>query len=157
MKTEAQKAKRKIYMKEYDRKRRATTKYKESFNIYQRIYYKKCKLENPEFMENRAANQRKLRLRPINSKKHKSYTKQYRKTLKGKEVGKRHLAKRQRELRYNPLNPLFKNCNGHHIDSINVINIPETLHKTISHRQSNEKQMKQINILAWNYMEANSY
>lgn len=80
----------------------------------------------------------------------------YRKTPKGKEIWHKKEDKRRRNLEYIPLNSYFDGCCGHHIDKKYVIHIPKILHKSISHRQSDENSMKKINLLAFAFMEHNS-
>lgn len=81
--------------------------------------------------------------------------KQYYKTPEGKLTKKKAFNKRERELGYAVLNPqdVLENV-GHHLDKINVINIPGELHRSISHSVFTEKNLNEINIRAWDYLEA---
>lgn len=61
---------------------------------------------------------------------------------------------KRRAYGYDPLNEPFEGSVGHHLDRVRVINIPEDLHKSVPHSQNNQESMNQINILAWDFMEA---
>ena len=65
-------------------------------------------------------------------------------------------ARRKREFGFNPLNGTFKNSVGHHLNKVDVLNIPEELHKSIQHKLGNQKSMNEINqkALEW-YFEQN--
>ncbi len=93
--------------------------------------------------ENRKKMMEKVKLWRLS---HPEYDKICHSSTKGKEQNKKHNAKRRKELGYNLLNQLFEDCDSHHLDKINVINIPKILHKAIYHEPSNNEQMKQINI-----------
>ena len=66
-------------------------------------------------------------------------------------------AKRKKYLDPNPieLNKDFKGSHGHHINFKYIINIPAKLHKSISHRQTDDKGMKEINRVAFKYLYNN--
>jgi len=108
MRTEEQKAKRKNYMKEYNRKRYA----------------------NPEFKEKRL----------VDMKKHWIEDEEYRK--KRLDYHRKH---------YSENSEVRKKYNANRRNLL--IEHPEELHKLIRHRQSNNDQMKLINIAAWDFME----
>ncbi len=80
--------------------------------------------------------------------------KKWRKTTNGLFAGRKHGAKRRRELGFISINEIFDGSHGHHLDKVNVIFIPSELHKAYRHRQNNEESMKLINILAFDYLEA---
>lgn len=67
------------------------------------------------------------------------------------ETQKRSKARR-RELGFVPLNAPFPDCEGHHVDSEQVIHIPEALHKSVYHNQCTGQGMAQINAVAYNYL-----
>lgn len=54
------------------------------------------------------------------------------------------------------LNPWFEGCNQHHITTGVIINIPVDLHKSVWHQMPHDKQreknMKEINELAFKYL-----
>ncbi len=77
----------------------------------------------------------------------------YKKTPDGKITSMKYIAKRRRELGYNPLNEWFEGCEGHHLDNVNIIHVPEDLHQLISHNQYNSKNMDIINLRAWDFLE----
>lgn len=62
------------------------------------------------------------------------------------------IARRKRELGYNPLNKKFEGSVGHHINKNDIIYIPEHIHKSIPHRQDDLVSMEQINQLAMGYI-----
>lgn len=66
-------------------------------------------------------------------------------------------AKRKKYLDPNPieLNKDFKGSHGHHINFKYIINILAKLHKSISHRQTDDKGMKEINKVAFKYLYNN--
>ena len=104
----------------------------------------KIKKQQKEYSQ---ANKDKIRIR---QRKHNQ-------TPRGKLVKLKATSKRKRELGCNPFNEPILNMHGHHLDKINVIYIPKDLHNAYRHRQSNEKSMLRINILAWTYLESSSY
>lgn len=161
------KEKRRIHMKKYRenpqiRERNAIrwkkyhAEHKDELAAKNKRYYKRIH-SDPELKERWLHYIRKYCSIPMNRIRRATNQKKYYRTLKGKTTKKRLYAKRHRGLSYNLLNPLFENCNGHHIDKHNVINIPEELHKMFPHKQSNMEQMTQINILAWSFMESQAY
>lgn len=82
------------------------------------------------------------------------YKKQYVKTESGKIAKNKSQSKRERELGYNVVNPQDSNKSGyigHHLSLDDVMFIPEQLHKSIWHKQSNKKSMQQINsdVINW--------
>ncbi len=163
---------RKAYHKEYylKNKRKITAQHKLylssleariTYNNYHRKYYaiNKIKMRSEQKIRRTLPNN-KIKIKEYSAKNKAriiTYKRKYRRTLKGKESNAKQYAKHQRTLGYNPLNSVFQGCNGHHLDNINVINIPQDLHTTIPHRQNCEDQMNKINIAAWNYMESQAY
>jgi hypothetical protein len=75
----------------------------------------------------------------------------YDQSKKGKIRDARAKARRKQDLGYEPINNWFPGCNGHHIDKVNVLFIPEKLHKSISHRQSDPASMEVINAAAFEW------
>jgi hypothetical protein len=66
-------------------------------------------------------------------------------------MDKRHKYKR-RLLGYIPLNKPFPGCNGHHVDTMRVIFIPEILHLSIPHNVWTGHNMDRINALAYEWL-----
>jgi hypothetical protein len=66
---------------------------------------------------------------------------------------KKHKAKRQRELGFNPLNKRFPGSVAHHTNRNDVVFIPEELHRSISHSVLNNQNMESINSVAINYLQ----
>ena len=69
------------------------------------------------------------------------------------EIIRRRNSKRQRELGFIPLNKPFKGSVAHHIDKIYVIYIPEDIHHSIAHSVFKNKNMDEINAVAFNYLK----
>lgn len=63
----------------------------------------------------------------------------------------RHTAKR-RVLGFNPLNSWFPGCEAHHINSNDVIHVPQLLHQSVKHSLSTGHNMDRINTLAGKYL-----
>jgi hypothetical protein len=59
---------------------------------------------------------------------------------------------KRRGLGYVYLNPAFAGCEGHHVDNEQVINMPEPLHRSFYHRQSDGRGMAKINAIAYNFL-----
>jgi len=78
--------------------------------------------------------------------------KEYNKSPKGKEVMKKHRAKR-RELGFEPLNKPFENCHAHHVNSEEVIYIPVELHRSVFHNLETGVGMEEMNNLAITFLE----
>ena len=58
----------------------------------------------------------------------------------------------RRGLGYVHLNVPFVGCEGHHVDSEQVINMPKSLHQSIRHCLRTGKGMAQINAIAYNFL-----
>ena len=78
---------------------------------------------------------------------------QWAKTEKGRETGRKKRDKRLRNFGFNPLNRYFEGANAHHKDFENIIYITEKLHKSIHHNLRTGKNMEEINKLAFDFME----
>ena len=139
-------------------------KWKEENKEHYREYYKKYHEDNHE-----KRNKYSKQWRKDNPGYQKQYNKQWRKinpekmkesirkwemnhSEKTREIMKRHYVKKNRNLGFNPLNEYFEGAIAHHINRIDVIYIPEELHKSISHRLKTGKNMEEINKLAMNYL-----
>ncbi len=62
---------------------------------------------------------------------------------------------KRREMGYEPLNPWFIGCHGHHIDHIHVIHIPEEMHvKYCGHNHYKPETMVEVNKAAWVFLES---
>ncbi len=161
----------KIYYQEWlakNKDRRAAVrkqyyfKNKDRILIYHKKYYSnpEVKVARKKYYTNPEVKiHRKLYYaRPeINSSK-KEYRKLQRATnSKYIERKRKYYAKRKREFDFNPLNNWFPKSHAHHLDKINVIYVPSKINQKISHRQINNDQMKQINIIAWSFMESRVY
>ncbi len=76
----------------------------------------------------------------------------YRQSPEGKVAGARSYARRK-HFGYEPVNQWFDGCNGHHMNETDIIYIPEGLHKSVSHSVLQDRNMKQINELAMNWLD----
>jgi len=65
--------------------------------------------------------------------------------------GRREQAKR-RNLGFVFLNQPFVGCEGHHIDSEQIIFMPKALHRSVFHRQTDGRGMAKMNALAYNFL-----
>jgi hypothetical protein len=63
----------------------------------------------------------------------------------------RYQAKR-RLLGFIPLNKPFFGSEGHHVDTEQVIYMPQALHRSIPHRQSDPNSMAKIKAVAYNFL-----
>ena len=63
-------------------------------------------------------------------------------------VDVRHNTKRKRNFGYVKINKKEYGTVGHHIDKNLVVYIPENLHKSIVHKQTDKISMKEINIMS---------
>jgi len=77
--------------------------------------------------------------------------KKYSQTPAGKKVFKKHNAKR-RILDFNSLNDYFKGSEAHHINTKDVIYIPEEMHHSIYHNLNTRQGMAKINNLAIRFL-----
>lgn len=130
--------------KRNEKTRKTYEKYKDKYKEKMRARYAKNKDKVLEYEREYYKQHKKEILNRV---------KAYSKTIKGKETGQKHRATRHRELQYYPLNQSFVGSTGHHIDTKNVIHIPENIHTSIGHRQNNNKSMLKINLKAWDYLE----
>mgnify|MGYP001607823399 len=80
------------------------------------------------------------------------YLKTYFQSQKGKEAIKKTRAKR-RQLGFNPLNKWFAGSHGHHIDKEQVIYMPKELHRSIWHNVLQNRNMEEINNMAFKFLE----
>jgi len=65
--------------------------------------------------------------------------------------------KRKRNLGFIPLNEFFEGSEFHHIDRERGLFIPIELHKSISHCVETGKNMKEINLVAFDYWSTMSF
>lgn len=75
----------------------------------------------------------------------------YGKTLKGKEILKRAIYKRQHKLGFNPLNKYFNGSEAHHINKNDVIYIPKLWHFK-GHSVIKNYNMEPINTVAFFFL-----
>lgn len=68
------------------------------------------------------------------------------------ELQKANIAKRKRNLGFEPLNEYFEGAEAHHINKEEIIYIPRELHKSTSHRQGDWDSMLAMNKLAFQYL-----
>jgi hypothetical protein len=87
----------------------------------------------------------------------KEYNKNYLQSEKGKLKSTAHVLKRHRELGFIPLNQIFEGSEFHHINKVDGIFIPSILHKKYRHRLKDPNSMIKINIIAWDFLESQSY
>jgi hypothetical protein len=66
----------------------------------------------------------------------------------GRKVTMRKVHAKRRLLGFHPLNSPFLGCEGHHMDSQDVIHIPKSLHRSLYHNQYTGQGMAQMNALA---------
>ena len=71
---------------------------------------------------------------------------------KFRKIYLRYVYKRERNLGYIPLNDYHKGDEFHHIDKTYGIYIPKEVHKSVSHNVYTNKNMDEINAIAWNYI-----
>lgn len=86
------------------------------------------------------------------SEEHKQKSKDYKQTPKGRTSQHISRAKR-RDFGFIPLNEWFDGCEGHHVDKQHVIHIPKELHTSVSHSIIHNKNMEQINKLAYEFKD----
>ena len=95
----------------------------------------------------------------INKKQHEYYLKNSGKLLKRQKQQRQKYPEKQRELHrkdhskyrgldFNPLNEPFKGCVAHHINTKDVIYIPNEMHRSIPHCLNTRQGMAEINTLA---------
>jgi len=87
-----------------------------------------------------------------NSVNIREYRRKYRQTSNGKISTRKNNSKRKRELGFNPLNNYFYESEGHHINKIDIIFIPYSLHKEVSHNVYTNKNMEIINTIAFFFL-----
>jgi len=150
---EYQKEYQKDYQKEYYQNN------KEEINEYGKEYRQDNKEESKEYYQDNKEQIKKYQQEYYQDNKEKinEHQKEYKQTPKGKEVRKRANAKRVRNLGFNPLNEWFEGSHGHHLDEINVIYVPTELHESIRHSVTKNRNMDEINIKAWVFLESQSY
>jgi len=69
-----------------------------------------------------------------------------------REIAKKSNAKRHRNLGFIPLNKSFEGSEAHHIDRNYIIYIPKEIHRSIWHSVLKNKNMDEINAVAFNYL-----
>lgn len=97
-----------------------------------------------------------------NREKISEHRRQYYKTSVGKTTINRSISKRKRNFGYNVLNPqdaTNPEYVGHHINNIDVLFIPEELHKYIQHSVVNNVNIDKINTICsiWCYFQKYYY
>ena len=168
---EVKRKRRDCYQKNHDKELQYAEEYKNKNSDKVKEATRKWKLNNPEKykVSERISNQKKYERHGTKIKQNvKEYAhknkpivaerrRKYRQTEHGKTMIRKDIHKRRRELGYAPLNPRFKGCAAHHIDKETVIHIPKELHEAIPHSQNNTESMRNINILAFAFLESSSY
>ena len=142
--------------KHYREHREEIKKYKKTyFQIYKgkiKEYWREWRLKNKD------------RYRECNRKWYQTHKEERTKSIKHwrennpekiRELYKKHNNKRQRNLGFNPLNKYFKGVEAHHINFNDVIYIPKSLHRSISHNLFTGKNMGKINCLAYQFLLGN--
>jgi hypothetical protein len=69
-----------------------------------------------------------------------------------REGKKRRNDKRDRSLDFISLNKYFEGADAHHLDKTYVIYIPQEVHQSIRHSVLRNKNMDEINAIAFNYL-----
>jgi len=64
---------------------------------------------------------------------------------------------KRRQLGFVPLNDYFEGADAHHIDKVYVIYIPKEIHQSIRHNVFTGKNMKEINLVAFDYWSTMSF
>ena len=65
-----------------------------------------------------------------------------------RELNRKYMHKRDRNLGFNPLNECFKDSEAHHINTKDVIYIPKEMHRSVRHSLTTRQGMAKINTLA---------
>ena len=76
----------------------------------------------------------------------------YNKTDEGRIAIRRRADKRKRNLGYKPMNKPFDNSEGHHLNYEDVLFIPKKVHSSIAHSVTRDRNMKEINDAAFNWL-----
>ncbi len=157
------------YRKNKDKSRKATNKWREAnpekvkesnrkSNIKHRIKRnekaKQCHKKNKEKYDK--SNKKWREQNPEKVKEYRRKSRKYRKTLKGKLCMYNYNAKRKRNLGYVILNIRFEGSHGHNINKVDVIFIPEEIHKSISHNVYTNHNMNVINTIAFFFLVQNN-
>lgn len=143
----------KIYNREYQQGYRQTDKSKK----YRNEWNENNKDYNKNYYQNHKEEIKEYRQTPKVKQHDKEYRYNYYYTINGRLAINRRNNKRYRSYGFNPLNEYFKESEAHHINEINVIYIPKELHKSVYHDLRKNINMNEINLLAWNFLESNSY
>lgn len=78
---------------------------------------------------------------------------QHGRTVKGMAT-RRRINAAKREFGFVPLNKDFQGSEGHHINTERVIYVPKEMHKSVSHSILKNRNMEKINMLVFNWLEA---
>ena len=143
--------------KEYDKRYRLT--HKEEKAEYNREYYQANKDKAHEYY---LANKEKKK--EYNKKRYQANREKCAETTnrwiknnpeRKREINRKHMHKRHRNLGYNPLNKWFEGCEAHHINFNDVIYIPKEIHQGIRHNLLTGKNMTLINSIAYQFLMGN--
>ena len=136
--------------KEYDRKRYQA--HKEQKKEYSREYYQTHKGERKEYdKEYRQVHKEQIKKYCQSHKKEHAESNKHwkeRNPDKVREMRRKSNNKHYRNLGFNPLNEWFEGCEGHHINTKDVIYIPKEMHKSVPHCLRTRQGMAKINTLA---------
>jgi len=69
-----------------------------------------------------------------------------------RKIAIRHYNKRERNLKFEPLNEYFEGSEAHHLDKIYIVYIPKEEHRSIYHCLEKGNGMEEINKIAMNYI-----
>lgn len=111
----------------------------EKVRLHQKEYYNKIR-------------EKKRIYKKVWDENHPNYMEEYFKTPNGKIAIRKQTHKRRRELGCNPLNSYFSGCVSHHVDTKNIIFIPEKLNKSIPHNVYTGHNMDIINTHAYFFL-----
>jgi len=126
----------------------------EKIKKYYKLNKKKIKkISKKYYVENREKiKEYQKKWREENKGKVKEYIKKFCQTLSGKEMQRKHNHKR-RQLGFIPLNNFFEGSESHHIDEQRVIFMPRGMHRSVHHSVFDNINMREINTLAFNWLE----
>ena len=145
---------RKGYFKDY------YSKHREEYSTYYKRWYKEHRERRREYIKN-WKQRNSERVQEINKhwqQENKEHYNEYNRQWKEehpdrvRESAKKQKNKRYRQFDFIPLNKPFNGAEAHHIDKNYIIYIPKEVHQSIHHSVLRNKNMDEINAVAFNYL-----
>jgi len=140
---------RRNYERHREQRQQSNKKWEERHKEQVKAYKHKWYEEHKEIAKERERQRYRNRREQINEQ-NRQWAKAH--PDKVRETKKKYKHKKLRKFGFIPLNKPFQGSEAHHLDRTYVIYIPAEVHKSIRHSVLRNRNMDEINAIAWNYL-----